>query len=257
MNNADKMPLRIRADELPDNTRQWALPEVGQPVRAVGLKTRTHLSAPPSVEVDSAEPQAEPVSQQEREAIIQAAQQDGFEAGRQAGYQQGLEEGKAAGHAQGLEQAQAAITAQQQLLGDLLKQLQIPLEQLNDEHLQWLTQLASAAASAVVRQQVNLDPALIRDSLTTALATLPQAVQEEQPAITVRINPADRASIEPLLTEYPGLQLHEDAEQMRGGCQLETAHSLVDDTISRRLGEVAEQLSLALDACLRAATDEN
>jgi flagellar biosynthesis/type III secretory pathway protein FliH len=160
----------------------------------------------------------------ERERIIAGAS----EQGHAAGFAKGIEEGRAKGREEALGTAlkeHSAALAQVDTgwlacLGEFARRR----EDLVQDATRDVVRLASVIAEKVIKRAVRLDPSLVTDQLSSALAVVVRPTE-----VVIQINPADRALVEKAL---PGLmkampavkhvELSEDSTIERGGCTLKT-----------------------------------
>jgi len=99
-------------------------------------------------------------------------------------------------------------------------------------------EVALRLTEAVVEREVALaqDPAA--DAMRRALALLPEAA-----AVTVRLNPRDRATVDTDALGGPVLRLVDDPALQRGDAVVETDTSVVDATVAAALARVREVLA--------------
>jgi flagellar assembly protein FliH len=195
-------------DHEPDDTEEftawnWPLMETAEQEpesNALGYAAGWYQQEQPTVEPeDNAEPEQQPLTLEEIEAVRQAAYEDGFAEGRELGLAQGLEEGRLQGlqegHSEGLEQGQREGLALGQELVDqqvahwqqLSEKLAQPLAQVDEQVEQQLVWLALRLAKNLIRHEAHTSPDLLLSSLKEAIALLPCAEE----GITLTLNPED------------------------------------------------------------------
>jgi flagellar assembly protein FliH len=199
--------------------------------QAEAAALRTHAPAPVSA------PAAPTVSEEELEAIREAARQqgyaEGFEAGQSNGHASGYEDGLALGRAE----AAAELTHLQSIaagFGDAVTQA--------DEAIAAdVLELALHLAKNMVRTAFEVRPELILPVVREAVDYLPTL---QQPALLI-LNPEDalivRGSIGHEL-EKSGWRIIEDGNMARGGCRIDTASNQIDAQIASRWQRLSHAL---------------
>jgi flagellar assembly protein FliH len=199
--------------------------------QAEAAALRTHAPAPTSA------PAAPTVSEEELEAIREAARQqgyaEGFEAGQSNGHASGYEDGLALGRAE----AAAELTHLQSIaagFGDAVTQA--------DEAIAAdVLELALHLAKNMVRTAFEVRPELILPVVREAVDYLPTL---QQPALLI-LNPEDalivRGSIGHEL-EKSGWRIIEDGNMARGGCRIDTASNQIDAQIASRWQRLSHAL---------------
>jgi flagellar assembly protein FliH len=158
------------------------------------------------------------------------------------------EQARHKGHAEGLLQGQAAAKRQNQQTADelaaLWKSMQRPISDQDAEVSEYLLSLVIAISELVIRRELTVDQKLIRSVLEESLSSL----AESESAITITLNPADKALVEQLLDEKrTTADLVADEAMLRGGCLIERGHGIVDATTEARVRGIVEQMG-AIDA---------
>ena len=158
------------------------------------------------------------------------------------------EQARQKGHAEGLLQGQAAAKREnQQTAGELAalwKSMQRPILNQDSEVSEYLLALVVAISELVIRRELTTDQNLIRSVLDESLSSL----AENESAITITLNPSDKALVEQLLDEKrTTADLVADEAMLRGGCLIERGHGIVDATTEARVRGIVEQMG-AIDA---------
>jgi flagellar assembly protein FliH len=158
------------------------------------------------------------------------------------------EQARLKGHAEGLLQGQAAAKRQNQQTADelaaLWKSMQRPISDQDAEVSEYLLSLVIAISELVIRRELTVDQKLIRSVLEESLSSL----AESESAITITLNPADKALVEQLLDEKrTTADLVADEAMLRGGCLIERGYGIVDATTEARVRGIVEQMG-AIDA---------
>ena len=155
------------------------------------------------------------------------------------------EQARQKGHAEGLLQGQAAAKREnQQTAGELAalwKSMQRPILNQDSEVSEYLLALVVAISELVIRRELTTDQNLIRSVLDESLSSL----AENESAITITLNPSDKALVEQLLDEKRiTADLVADEAMLRGGCLIERGHGIVDATTEARIRGIVEQMGV-------------
>ena len=155
------------------------------------------------------------------------------------------EQARHKGHAEGLLQGEATAKRQNQQTADelaaLWKSMQKPISEQDSEVSEYLLALVVAISELVIRRELTTDQNLIRSVLDESLNSL----AESQSAITITLNPSDKALIEQLLEEKrTTADLVADEAMLRGGCLIERGHGVVDATTEARVRSIVEQMGV-------------
>jgi len=193
-----------------------------------------------------------------REEAYARGHADGMQAGMQQGIEEGQASGQAQGHEQGMAQARAeaeenlqqALEAQKiELSSSLTEQLQL-LQSLNNK----LTAFSSdpqALYEPVKRLALHISEQLVLAELTLSGQAIERLVQRcldeidmhGQPAITVELNPQDKARLEDIGGDViKQLQLQSVAGLHPGSVRLLVNDSQIEDLIEHRLQAMANRL---------------
>lgn len=160
------------------------------------------------------------------EEIQRQARQEAFDLGRKEGFAKGT----------------ADASARVEQLAKILRQLETPLEELDERVTGELTQLAIAIARHIIRREIKADPRQIIGVVRQAAELLPVAAQK----VRLYLNPDDaefvRESMMSASDHKGGWQLIEDATVARGGCRIQTESSRIDATVEKRLAAIAAEL---------------
>lgn len=226
------------------------------------------------------EEEVRPLTAADIEAIRESARQDGFSEGREAGYregrkegqkqghseayQTGLEEGRAAGRQQGLDETRSEVNSKLDRLEHLLGELLLPVQRHQDELETALVNLTTVLSRAVIFRELSLDSSHIGQLVSRAMGSLPSTADN----VRIRINPADAGWVRAVAGRLEAeASVLEDDSVMKGGCRLETRHSLVDYTVEKRFQKAVQSMldqplsneqqgeSAELDAMMEDLTD--
>ena len=161
----------------------------------------------------------------ELENIRQMAHDDGYAQGRDAGYVAGTQ--------------QARIEAAQ--IHTLLQSLQDALNQMDEQLAQSLLDLSLEVARKVAGEALRVKPEVILKIVSDAISDLPHFNQNAH----LILHPDDADLVRKQMGEqlsHAGWKIFTDAQIMRGGCRVETAHTQVDATMEARWKRVVESI---------------
>ncbi|WP_426417589.1 flagellar assembly protein FliH [Aestuariirhabdus sp. LZHN29] len=190
--------------------------------------------------------------EQELQKKREQAYVEGFAAGKSAGYDEGFALGKADGERQGeavgTERAEAEakqrfddqLMRQGAMIGELSRQLVYPIAEQDEAITRSLAELSLSIAREVIGREINADSSHIETICREAILQLPLA----SGAIRVSIHPQDQPIVQKLCEELQGdWQIVPDQNMLPGGCCIETASSLVDASVEKRVALIAEQVA--------------
>ena len=126
-------------------------------------------------------------------------------------------------------------------MGELL----VPIQRHEDELETALVNLTTVLSRSVLYRELSLDSSQIAAVVKKAMASLPSTSEN----VRIHIHPDDYQFVGEVADRFEAkTSVVEDAAIMRGGCKLETRHSLVDFTIEKRFQKaVQDMLSEELD----------
>ena len=154
--------------------------------------------------------------------------------------EQWRKDAEAEGFAEGLKKAEEEVQALRQRLHKLIEFLENPLQALNEEVEQQLTQLAVSLAQQLVRRELRVEPGEIVGLIRDSVKLLPANARK----INILINPEDASLVRSALSIDPNddeqsWKLIEDPIITRGGCEIKTETSIINVTLENRLSELA------------------
>jgi flagellar assembly protein FliH len=183
-------------------------------------------------------------AQAEGREIKSQARIEGLAEGRRLGLAQGTEEGKKSGHAQALAENTAAMTKLIQTLTEAARQLDDSRADLHSRVLTEVVDLACRIARRVTKRQGALDPKVMCQNVTEALALAVHAAD-----VRIAVNPSQFKTLE---TEMPNLrmawpqlkhvELLGDPAIAPGGARIFTAHGQIDGDIDAQLDRIFAEL---------------
>lgn len=148
-------------------------------------------------------------------------------------YARGLEAGRAAGKAE--------TERQSTRLGKLVDAMVSPLQNIDDQVEEELTQLALAVARQIIRRELSVNPSHVIAAVREALAELPSSTRD----IRVVLNPDDAQLVREALSQPSGpatWELVEDPVIEHGGCKVISPNTTVDASLEARIRAVASRV---------------
>jgi len=150
--------------------------------------------------------------------------------------QQAVEEG----YQEGLQKAQAELEPLKQRFQNLIEFLDKPLEALNEEVEQQLTQVAVTLAQQLVRRELRIEPGEIVGLIRDSVKLLPGYSRE----ISILIHPEDASLVRSALSIEASdgektWDIVEDPTITRGGCEIKAGSSTINVTLENRLAALA------------------
>ncbi len=154
--------------------------------------------------------------------------------------EQWRKDAEAEGFAEGLKKAEEEMQPLKQRLQNLIEFLEHPLQALNEEVEQQLTQLAVSLAHQLVRRELRVEPGEIVGLIRDSVKLLPANARK----INIVINPEDASLVRSALSIDPNddeqsWKLIEDPMITRGGCEIKSETSIINATLENRLSELA------------------
>jgi flagellar assembly protein FliH len=182
-------------------------------------------------------PAAPMISEEELEAIREAARQQGYAEGHEAG----LATGHASGYEDGLALGRAEAAAELTHLQSIATEFGNAVTQADEAIAADVLELALHLAKNMVRTAFEVRPELILPVVREAVDYLPTL---QQPALLV-LNPEDALIVRGSLgheLEKTGWRIVEDTNVARGGCRIDTASNQIDAQIASRWQRLAHAL---------------
>lgn len=171
------------------------------------------------------EPDIEPLTAEQIEAIQQQAHEEGFAQGRREGREAGLKEAR----------------QQVRKIESILNTLARPLEELDEAVVEQMVDLSITIARHLVRRELHADPGQVVAVVREAIAALPVGSR----GIRVHLHPEDARLVREALSvaeSEEGWHLVEDPAMARGGCNVLTEDARVDATVEKRLAAIIARL---------------
>ena len=144
------------------------------------------------------------------------------------------------GYADGLKKADAEMATHKQRLQNLVDFFEHPLQALNEEIEQQLTQVAVTLAQQLVRRELRIEPGEIIGLIRDSVKLLPGYTRN----ISIMIHPDDAKLVRSALSieaddEEKSWRLVEDPMVTRGGCEIKSESSTINATLENRLSALA------------------
>ncbi len=184
----------------------------------------------------------QPVEEEQEQEVelVEKISEDEIQAIRDAAYQEGFQKGQA----DGLANAQEQVDARVLLLESLIQQLAEPTQACGEQTEQALLQMAFAISRQIVRRELKQDPTQLIAIIRDALKLLPVGSKN----IQVQLHPEDAAVIRNVLSideDSPDSRwkLVEEPSMERGGCLLKTDNSNVDASVDRQIAVLFSRIA--------------
>ncbi|MBS3805093.1 MAG: flagellar assembly protein FliH [Oleiphilaceae bacterium] len=201
------------------------------------------------------EQDVKPLTAADLEEIRRAAREDGHQEGHEAGYQTGLKKGLAegrkegtvagritgeeTGHTEALAATQKKVSAGLNRLESLMTQLLDPIRQHEAEIETALFNLTTVLARAVIFRELQLDSSHIQAVVKHAMASLPSTREN----VKIRVHPEDADWVREVAGRFEvESAVVADDVIIKGGCKIETRHSLVDFTVEKRFQKAVQSI---------------
>ena len=191
-------------------------------------------------------PPLEYPTQEEIDAIREAAHATAFEEGRNAGYAEGHAAGHADGHAQSYAEGQQASRVELAHLQTIAVGFGTALQQADELIANEVMELALQLAKGMLKAALPVRPELILPMVREAIEYLPVL---QQPALLM-LNPDDAQIVRDGIGEEldkGGWRVIDDPAIERGGCKIDTASNQIDAQTSTRWQRLTHALGKDLD----------
>jgi len=242
-----KLANLIPAEDI-DHAERWALPQMeGKAPRIKSAvkerRERQQLEKQRADEiiedVNIEDIPSSALTAEQMQEITEAAEKEGYAKGHQEGLLAGKDAGYKAGQQQGLKEMKASLTLQQTRFTQLANALLNPIEEQDDALEQALLASVVSIASGVIKRELFADSSHIQSLVQEAIAALPAGAKN----IRIILHPDDLAMLEQYLEEdapraAEDWQFFAEASMTPGGCKVETAQSLIDFSVERRMSQI-------------------
>ena len=150
-------------------------------------------------------------------------------------------EGFAKGHEEGLKAAREEVASQLHLLTNLVRTIQAPLVDFDEQVDDALAGLALTIAQQILRRELATDPHQIVAVVREARATL----RDVDGVLHIAVHPDEAQAVRNMFSDSEALsevEVEEDPSISRGGCVVRTRVSRVDARIETRIAQIAAEL---------------
>ncbi len=157
--------------------------------------------------------------------------------------EQWRKDAEAEGYQEGLKKAEQETQSTKQRLQQLVDFLEHPLQALNEDIENQLTQVAVTLAQQLVRRELRIEPGEIVGLIRDSVKLLPGNARN----ISIIINPEDASLVRSALSIDPNdeeqtWRLIEDPIITRGGCEIKSEASIINATLENRLSALAAEV---------------
>ena len=157
--------------------------------------------------------------------------------------EQWRKDAEAEGYQEGLKKAEQEMQSTKQRLQQLVDFLEHPLQALNEDIENQLTQVAVTLAQQLVRRELRIEPGEIVGLIRDSVKLLPGNARN----ISIIINPEDASLVRSALSIDPNdeeqtWRLIEDPMITRGGCEIKSEASIINATLENRLSALAAEV---------------
>lgn len=157
--------------------------------------------------------------------------------------EQWRKDAEAEGYQEGLKKAEQEMQPTKQRLQQLVEFFEHPLQALNEDIENQLTQVAVTLAQQLVRRELRIEPGEIVGLIRDSVKLLPGNARN----ISIIINPEDASLVRSALSIDPNdeeqtWRLIEDPMITRGGCEIKSEASIINATLENRLSALAAEV---------------
>lgn len=252
----NKLVNRIPFEEIA-TAKVWSLPSLnsGKVVPSVKKpsprdenKARDEKKGGTEIIEEVASPVIKPFTAEQLQQITAAAEEDG----RERGYKEGLQKGLAEGEKKGLQigeqkaynETKTALDDQTQRFRQIADALLNPLATQDSRLENIVLDMAVHLAKHLLNRELTEDPSSLFHLVERAVGSLPAGAKN----IRIYLHPDDvELAHEAFAQLGRNWTFFADAKMSRGGCRLETDHSLVDYSVEQRLRQMLEQANFLGD----------
>jgi flagellar assembly protein FliH len=157
---------------------------------------------------------------------------------RKEGYEIGFKEG----HRDGMIAGEADVNAKIRKFTALIKSLNKPLEDLDDEVIEQLVQLSITVSRQIIRRELKIDPGQVMAVVRESMSILPATARD----IKIYLHPEDAKLVREILsvdedTDRPW-KIVDDPVLTHGSCRIQSENSFIDASVEQRLNQVISDL---------------
>ncbi|WP_166260842.1 flagellar assembly protein FliH [Marinobacter salicampi] len=236
------MKDRRTLDRIPSENltayERWELPLLDQQGNEVAREEERDVKPLTAADIEEIRQAAYEDGRMEGHAVgLKAGTEEGREAGHREGFEAGRTEGLDVGRTEAMEATQADVDAGLERLQSVMAALLDPIARHEDEIETALFNLTTVLSRAVVYRELQMDSSHIRAVVRQAMASLPST----QENVKVRVHPADAEWVREVAARFEvETAVVEDEAILKGGCKVETRHSLVDFTVEKRFQKAVQ-----------------
>lgn len=245
MSKSPKSGNRIPFEDIAEVDR-WNLPSmddnpsvVPSAEREDQLKGRSHRE---KIEEVSGRVKVKPLTAEELKQIADDAEKEGYQQGYEKGLKKGLKDGSERGQQQGEQKAYEekgkALEEETLRLRSIADALFVPMDKQDEALESILLEIVTQLTRNLLSAELSSDPGISRTLIQRALTVLPVGAKN----ISVYLHPEDVHALKELNIEQNEWRLLEDDTISRGGCRVETAESLVDFSVEKRINEFLQSM---------------
>lgn len=198
------------------------------------------------------EPEIPRISEEELNAIREAAKKegfdqgyaDGFAKGEKDGFSKGEKDGFAKGEATGHENGLKIAASQAESIESLLSDMNSAYSGLLKKNEAFIISLICRAVEKIVYGLLSIDHLIVKRAVMEAFSLIP-----EPEDVTVRINTEDYEFIEHVKDDFfreisslKQVTVIADPGVKKGGCQIECAAGAVDMNLEKRLESIKKKI---------------
>lgn len=231
---------RIPFEELTE-VDSWSLPSIDDDANIVPsaeredqLKGRHRRE---SIEEVSGRVKVKPLTAEELKQITDEAEKEGFQQGYETGLNKGLKDGMERGEKQGeskaYEEKKAALEEETTRLCTIADALFAPMQEQDEAIENTLVDVIIQLTRHLIAEELTSDPQKCQVVVHQAVAALPVGAKN----ICVYLHPEDVRALQSLSNTQHEWRLVEDETLDRGSCRVETAESLVNFSLEKRINE--------------------
>lgn len=220
---------RIPFEEI-ENLKTWSLPALGDGHIVPSVKKQDqHNKQNENIE-DLGQVPVSPMTAQQLEKITEEAEKEAKAQGFKEGKEEGEKQGLALGEQRAYEETKALLEEKVQSFQGMAEGLFDPLNMQDERIENWVINMAVQFTEHLIQRELTQDPSTLFTLVEKVVSALPVGAEH----IRVYVNEADRALLMETFKES-SWDFHADSKMSRGGCRVETDHSVADYSIETRI----------------------
>lgn len=210
--------------------KRWTLPDVSdKSARSKNRGIQQELDSVPQLTVKQ-------IEEMQEQAYAESVKQ-GHKKGYDLGYQKGQQEGYEAGYKEG----QQVVSENAKYFESLLRSLDQPFLQLDNQVETELVALAIAVSKQIIRRELKTDTGQVVAVVREAMQILPAASRK----VRLSLHPEDAKLVRDAFAlddATADWTIVEEPLLTRGGCRVDTETSRIDASVEKRLGTVISSI---------------